>query len=236
MSKYPTARFEQAVAAICPDIAMRVASRRPESSERGLWAELSTCLLSSQVPYPLAVAAAEALDRTGVLHDQRMGEDELFEKIARILRQPLLVAGRRRSYRFPTARARQLAASRAEVTRFAGNLQPLLLSFGNGAAARAWFVANLPGIGPKQASMFLRNCGVSYDLAILDRHVLNYMAALSIQNELKPFRSGLAQYCRYEVRLRSYANEMGFPVGLLDWAIWIVMRVASRKDLEIAVP
>jgi N-glycosylase/DNA lyase len=236
MSNYPTARFEKAVAAICPDIAMRVASRRPESSERGLWAELSTCLLSSQVPYPLAVAAAEALDRTGVLHDQRRGEDELFEKIARILRQPLLVAGRRRFYRFPTARARQLAASRAEVTRFAGNLQPLLLSFGDGVAARAWFVANLPGIGPKQASMFLRNSGVSYDLAILDRHVLNYMAALSIQNELKPFRSGLAQYCRYEVRLRSYANEIGFPVGLLDWAIWIVMRVASRRDLEIAIP
>jgi N-glycosylase/DNA lyase len=171
-----------------------------------------------------------------VLHDQRAEEDELFERIARTLRQPLLVAGRRRFYRFPTARARQLAASRAAVTRFAGNLHPLLLSFGDGAAARAWFVANLPGIGPKQASMFLRNSGVSYDLAILDRHVLNYMAALSIQNELKPFRSGLAQYCRYEVRLRSYANEIGFPVGLLDWAIWIVMRVASRRDLEIAIP
>jgi N-glycosylase/DNA lyase len=197
--------------------------------------ELSTCLLSSQVPYPLAIAAAEALDRTGVLHDHRMPEDELFEKITRILRQPLLVAGRRRFYRFPTARARQLAASRAEVTRLAGNLQPLLLSLGDGVAARAWFVANLPGIGPKQASMFLRNCGVSYDLAILDRHVLNYMVALSIHKELKQFNSGLAQYCKYEVRLRSYANEIGFPVGVLDWAIWIVMRVASRKDMEIAV-
>ena len=63
--------------------------------------------------------------------------------------------------------------------------------------------------------MFLRNSGVSYDLAILDRHVLDYMVALSIQSELEPFKSNLAQYCRYEERLRSYANKIGFPVGLL---------------------
>jgi N-glycosylase/DNA lyase len=236
MIRYPAARVEQAVAAICPDIAMRVASRPPEWSERRLWAEFSTCLLSSQVPYPLAVAAAEAIDRTDVLLDERVGEKELFVRIGRTLREPVLVAGRRRFYRFPAVRARQLAASRAEVTRFAGNLQPLVLSFGDGALARAWFVAHLPGIGPKQASMFLRNSGVSYDLAILDRHVLDYMTSLSIQKELKPFRSNLVQYCRYEARLRLYANEMGFPVGLLDWAIWIVMRVASRKNPEVTVP
>ncbi len=78
--------------------------------------------------------------------------------------------------------------------------------------------------------MFLRNTGFSYDLAVLDRHVLGYMAALGIGKETGRFISGLPQYRRQEAFLKSYADRLGSPVGLLDWAIWIVMRVAQSPN------
>ena len=83
--------------------------------------------------------------------------------------------------------------------------------------------------------MFLRNAGVSYDLAILDRHVLNYMSRLGIYSGTKHFISGLKQYKLHEDVLCEHALELDCPVGLLDWAIWIVMRVANRNMETVAV-
>ena len=82
--------------------------------------------------------------------------------------------------------------------------------------------------------MFLRNVGVSYDLAILDRHVLNYMSALGIYAGSNLSIGCLTRYRQYEVVLRDHAEDLDCPVGLLDWAIWIVMRVASRKVEPVA--
>ena len=57
----------QAVATICPDIKTRVASQSPPTNERRLWWELCCCLLSSRVPFSVAVAAADAVDAGGLL-------------------------------------------------------------------------------------------------------------------------------------------------------------------------
>lgn len=220
-------QLENAVAAICPDIAARVERCRREPNERRLWWDLSCCVLSSQVPYPLAVAAADAIDRQDVMLGEASQATTLASGIARILSEPLQVEGHLRHYRFPTARAQHLAKTRVAVTKSAGNLQNLLSTFSNAPKARSWFVANAPGLGPKQASMFMRNTGVSYDLAVLDRHVLGYMAALDIGKETGHFISGLSRYRRQEALLKSYADGLGVRVGLIDWAIWIVMRVAQ---------
>lgn len=235
MSGIAPHRLEHAVAAICPDIEARVASCRPELNERRLWWELSCCLLSSQVPFSLAVAAADAIDRHLLLLDEAAETTVLMPTLADILSQPLSVNSRHRFYRFPTVRANHLAATRVAVTRAAGSLGALLVALGGATEVRAWFVGNAPGIGPKQASMFLRNAGISYDLAILDRHVLNYMAALDLYRDTKRPISGLAQYRHHEATLRSHADDMGFAVGLLDWAIWIVMRAARRTHTELVV-
>src|SRR4051794_18190849 len=91
-------RLEHAVATICPDIEARVASRRPELDQRRLWWELSCCLLSSQVPFSLAVAAANAIDRCGLLLQESDDEAALAGALSYILRQPLTVDGRHRGY------------------------------------------------------------------------------------------------------------------------------------------
>jgi N-glycosylase/DNA lyase len=71
---------------------------------------------------------------------------------------------------------------------------------------------------------------------VLDRHVLDYMAAVDIYCEESGNVSRLAGYGRHEAALRSYAERIGFAVGLLDWAIWIVMRAARQIDMEPAGP
>nr|WP_259668157.1 hypothetical protein [Rhizobium lentis] len=82
--------------------------------------------------------------------------------------------------------------------------------------------------------MFLRNSGVTYSLAVLDRHVLDFMKEMGLYSGPSNHISGLSAYGRYESDLRSYAERLGAAVGLLDWAIWIVMRVFKGARKEIA--
>jgi N-glycosylase/DNA lyase len=228
-------RLRYAVQSICPDIELRIAHQPPLREERHLWWELSCCVLSSQVPFALAVAAADAIAEKGLLLDESADADALTLAITNTLSSRLRVGNKSRSYRFPIARGKQLAQTRAKVTLAKGNLVSLLGSFENIAATRDWFVENAAGVGPKQASMFLRNTGISYDLAILDRHVLSYMSALGLYHGLAPRISQLAQYRRHEEALRSHAQTMGYQVGMMDWAIWIVMRVAHNRQTELVV-
>ena len=227
MTTYSAEALSRAVAAVCPDIRLRI-EEGAVSDERHLWWELSCCILSSQVPYPLAIAAADAIEAHGLLHQIEGDEAYLAERLYEVLSIPLDVEGKKRSYRFPKAKAGHLASTWAAVANAGGSLKALIS--GDVNQARAWLVAHACGIGPKQASMFLRNCGVTYDMAILDRHVLNYMTAQGIYSGSEASISGLSQYGRHEQRLRDHAIEMNCPVGLLDWAIWIVMRVANRKQ------
>jgi N-glycosylase/DNA lyase len=229
------ARLEYAVAAICPEIEERAKRSQNALDERSLWWELSCCLLSSQVPYRLAVATADALDKRQLLLNTSAPQADLADEILVVLRQPVLVDGSLRNYRFPRSKSIQLASARASVSQESGDLCSLVHAFGNAASARAWLVSNVSGIGPKQASMFLRNAGISYDLAVLDRHVLNYMSLIGLYKGTERAISKLPQYHTQEDKLISHANRLGFAVGLLDWAIWIVMRVAGSRETERAL-
>ena len=232
MTIYSAEALSRAVAAVCPDIRTRIETGTV-TDVRHLWWELSCCILSSQVPYTLAMAAADAISAAGFLHQHQQTAEDLAERLYVVLSTPLDVEGRKRSYRFPRAKARHLATTWAAVANAGGSLKALIR--GNVGDTRAWLVAHASGMGPKQASMFLRNCGVTYDLAILDRHVLNYMTAQGMYSGTQVSISGLNQYGRHEERLRDHAKEMNCPVGLLDWAIWIVMRVANRKQEAVFV-
>ena len=227
-----SARLERAVRDLYPDVAESSGGTSAAlNEERMLWLELSVCLLSSQVPYELALAAAEAVQASGAMHAP--GGQGLEDRLVAVLSNAFVVDGRSRRYRFPNAKGRQLADTTNAVWAF-GGLRHLLSTFEDGRAARAWFVRHAPGLGPKQASMFLRNVGFSHDLAILDRHVLNYMIALGLGG-IGMRASRLHDYLVLEDVLRRHAATSGSTVGALDRAIWIVMRVARRYDIEGAL-
>lgn len=229
MKNYTPEALSRAVKALCADLGTRI-KYGLVSDERYLWWELSCCILSSQVPYPLAVAAADIIDEEQLLHNTYENCEELITLLYEVLKKPLDVEGKKRSYRFPKTKAQQLATTHTAVAQTGKSLKSLVSS--DVYYVRTWLVANAHGIGPKQASMFLRNCGATYDLAILDRHVLDYMSALGIYSGSQSSISGLNQYGRYENKLRDHAEQMNCKVGLLDWAIWIVMRVAKRSYQE----
>jgi N-glycosylase/DNA lyase len=225
---YEGRQLQAAVASICPDIENRVAQCRAPASERALWWELSACVLSSQVPFTLAIAAAEAIDKSGVLYCNPHCEN-VGNEIHGILRTPLIVGGRERLYRFPSVRAVQLERVHADVMTRADSLTALLSGFATANHARRWLVDNAHGLGPKQASMFLRNVALTYDLAIIDRHVLDYMSLTGLRSKGGSAVSSLKHYLPLEDVLRVHAEDLKCPVGILDWAIWIVMRIAKQQ-------
>ena len=80
--------------------------------------------------------------------------------------------------------------------------------------------------------MFLRNIYHSFDLAIIDRHVLDYMKVMDLYDDQNGSISSLRNYQKHEAVMSAHASEMGVKVGLLDWAIWIVMRVLKSIEKE----
>ena len=224
-------RLEMAVSSIATEITGQLSlfpKTRPK--ELGLWAELSCCVLSSQVPYELARAASERIIDSGSLcnGDVFRNRDALRSQLLSLLLSPIAVAGTMRRYRFPQRRADQLASTFCLIHDRFGSLSEFLNHQSDAVSVRSWMVKNMHGVGPKQASMFLRNVAVSYDLAIIDRHVCHYMHVIGlVEGDLGV--ATIREYEKSEAKLRGYATTaMACPLGVLDWAIWIVMRAASR--------
>ncbi|MEG3639254.1 8-oxoguanine DNA glycosylase [Magnetococcus sp. PR-3] len=238
MSPHPQS-LRNAVSAICPDIYERVNTRKAGKTiqEQQLWWDLSSCVLSSQVPYTLATAAADRIGDSGILSTYSNKDTEQVRCVlSELLHSPLKVGNKTRKYRFPDLRAKQLADAWTVIQEEGGSLKRIIdTKSADPWALRKWLVSRIPGLGPKQASMFLRNVGASYDLAVLDRHVLNYMSAIGLANKALHSIGSLSAYRKQEHVLEKHAEEFGYPVGMVDWAIWIVMRaVGNTKSKEMA--
>ena len=232
MSEVTSDHLLFAVSELCWDIVDRTQKPEIALSEDGLWHHLLTCLLSSQVPYDLAVAAADSIADHRFLDGPEAGLAHEVDRLTNILSQPFNVQGRSRRYRFPNVKARQIVETRCAVSEAAGSLSELVGTFEDCELARDWFIRHAPGMGPKQTSMFLRDVGLTNDLAILDRHVIRYMRAVGLWNSSSEVITGLKEYVRHEAVLKDHAEELGHPVGIVDGAIWIVMRVSKQRKLE----
>ncbi len=233
LSAYACYRLDNTIRKLCRLIENKVRKHakrtRPEYELRR---ELVGCILGSQVRHDMAVAATANLERANLFSDRRWYScrDIKFESDVLIVlkgRAPSLCHFG--SYRFPSVRAKQLAQVRDALARLP--LTRRLAVGGAPAELRKKLIEEIPGLGPKQASMFLRNIGASYDLAIIDTHVLRYLELqgwLAIKEARVNTVSG---YERTERVLTQYANTLGYQVGYLDWAIWATMKAA--RELHI---
>ncbi|OKO67467.1 hypothetical protein [Bradyrhizobium sp. AS23.2] len=224
------AKLKGAVSAVCRDIEQRIDnSPAADLDDAALWRELSCCVLSSQVPYDLAQSAADQIHLNRALtNDSNRPVHEVHAQLLTILSGNFAMGSSQRRYRFPQMRARQLALSWQAIND-QGGLCNLISDTQDIHELRRWLVTHAPGLGPKQASMFLRNIGVTYRLAILDRHVLRYMDIVGLDASLFKAPNSLSAYRTRELVLEEHAKEAGHRLGLLDWAIWIVMRVAGPQ-------
>lgn len=124
--------------------------------------EVAVCLLGGfGMPFELGLAAFESV-RSTLMRDHRAPSAEAIEAV---LREPLLVGGRLRRYRFPHQRAVRLAGALAWVD---GSIDSTPVG---ARAIRDWLL-DAPGIGMKTASWIVRNHFDAPDVAILDIHVV----------------------------------------------------------------
>lgn len=215
---------EPAVLAVCTSPECAVPVRRVEA-EHELWRELGTCVLGSQVPHWMGLAAADRLDDAGLLAPTNRGVrvEEMVEALVR----PLASSNGARRYRFPYLRARQLVAAHKAVREDPGSLAGLVLGCDPDESRRR-LVASVPGAGLKQASLFLRNVGVSDKFAVLDVHVLRYMETIGLVRQI-PRALTPEMYLVLESILSHYARGLGFTTGHVDRAIWAVMSSSAGR-------
>ncbi|MCP4369803.1 MAG: DNA lyase [Deltaproteobacteria bacterium] len=223
-----TEQLDSAIGALCPEIWGNMQSiSKTDHSESKLWEELVCCLLSSQVKFELSQAVTENIKRNGFL-DLKVIDSSYEDRLREILRSQVKIDNRAVKYRFPNAKAKQIATARDNIYGSGISLQKILGEYSDPSELRIALVNLVPGLGMKQASMYLRNVSNSFELAVIDVHVLRYMNVLNLVKKI-PSTISKAQYLVKENMLTKYAEKFGYPVGCVDYAIWIVMRVA-RKD------
>ncbi len=225
-------RLDRTVRILCPLVAERIATRSAtEWSEYDLRRELVGCILGSQVRHEAAFAATARLADDGLLDDEWWQDKPRPQFELRVLavlsgRQPdRLNSGR---YRFPCVRSKQLSRVRDALAR--APLSGRLAAGTHAKALRLGLIADLAGLGPKQASMFLRNTGTTYNLAILDSHVLRFIDIQRLARGTVASVSNIPGYERTEQIMVRYADSIGYPAGYLDVAIWATMRAAQEVN------
>jgi N-glycosylase/DNA lyase len=198
-----------------------------DPTEEELWVELASCILSSRVGHAQCQASVERIRESGLSRpwEQCAGETSLTSQFECVLRGEGVGTG----YRFPAARAKSLAITAGRIYGSGGSISSIVLRVPDARTARALLMDQAHGIGPKQASLFLVNAGLSDDLAILDQHVVNYLKAVRFRVGAALPTSDLPAYEKAEEKMRGYARTRGFTLSELDLAIWLVMRAQRRR-------
>ena len=225
-------RVEGAVNSICSELALSF-SHSPNwenRTESELFREMVASILGSRVSFEIALVATDALEKEGLL-EHLENESIYLKKLTEVLSRPLFSPEwpRLRRYRFPKVRANSISQTSNAFYANGGNIRNWLKSFNEPTDARRGVIDKAHGIGPKQASMFLRNVGYSNELAILDSHVLRFMNFIGLIDEVEANIATIRRYEHTESKFLNYAYKIGWSAGLLDQAVWIVMRVYQRE-------
>src|SRR5262249_55543188 len=130
--------------------------------------EASGCILASQVPHEMAVAALETLTDHRLLPPSPRATSEAW--IGATLRSPLTTAYPP-AYPFPPHAARRLS----RLALLAEQVADIVLHHQDVSSARRSLVKLACGLGAKQSSLLLRNVRANADLAVLDVHLLAFM-------------------------------------------------------------
>jgi len=169
--------------------------------------ELAYCLLTPQSSAVNAGATVERLKRADLLGSDVDPTATLFSKDHYI--------------RFHNTKARHLLEAKRNFPEILAALRAVTPA----EEKRSWLVANVKGLGWKEASHFMRNIGYR-DLAILDRHILRNLRRHTVIRAL-PKSLTPARYLAIEEKFRRFASAVGIPMDELDLLFW------SRETGEI---
>ena len=203
--------------------------------ENELFHEIISSILGSQVQFETANYYAQQLYKKGLTNINWINNDpqDFEDKVYNVLSSPPYSQCNTRKkifrYRYPKLRANHIRRTAESVYGKGDTFKGLLSQCCDARVARNKVMERTVGIGPKQASLFLRNIGFSDDLAILDTHVLRYMFILELTSQNIRNVPRINDYEMVERKLMHYAFQTNHKLANLDRAIWIVMRVYATE-------
>ena len=199
-----------------------------------LWRELVACILGSRVRFEIAQAAVARMDKANLF--SALHRSTRYAKYEQDIFNVLSVANKtfksiygRGCYPFARLRASQISQAAKRLYSDNGSIHGLLYDVQDPQMARRHLAAEVPGLGPKQASLFLRNIGYAEDIAVLDVHVLTYMNWIGLTPV--PIKSvpTIRRYETLERMLIEHSSANGFRPDHFDVAVWIVVRTAKKE-------
>ncbi|HVK37967.1 MAG TPA: DNA lyase [Candidatus Kapabacteria bacterium] len=173
--------------------------------------ELYFCLLT---PQSRAAHAEQVIARL-----RTEGFPERPVDVVAVLRDP------RHYIRFHNQKALRLAEAAARSDEILAALTDQAI---DAASKREWLVANVKGLGWKEASHFLRNIG-HLDLAIIDRHILKHMLRTGAIDAIPASVGSRRAYVELERRFAALAAGSGLSLQELDLLFWSFEEGSVRK-------
>lgn len=231
------AAIDRTIRILCDEVCANVQSGEDwrEHTEEALLYEATVRMFSSQMVFEAAEAAAERLTSLDLLCAAQQIADitEYEQRVLEALNEPMEIEYRgklrRMRPRFKKRLASMLVTTAHRMRTEGQTLRSVLHTRRTAEEARESLVRLVWGFGPKQASLFLRRIGYCTELAVLDTHVLDYLCLLRGIDPKPSALSRLASYKRIEAAFKRVAEEFGYPVGCVDLAMWVTMRVAKRE-------
>lgn len=199
-------------------------------TEYDLWRELVACILGSRVRFEVAHTAVERMERKHLLCDSWRSAG--FERYEQDIKKALFEVegpGGQSRYPFFRMRANQI---RLAAERFYGRretIRSFLEDSPDIRNARRRLSLEVSGIGPKQASLFLRNIGYSENVAVLDIHVLTYMSWVGLIEAPMKSITTVRKYEALEDAFIEHSYSFGYTPDRFDLAVWVVVRVAKEE-------
>ncbi len=229
--------IDQTIRVLCADIQGNNRSLQDwrHRTEDELLYEACVCIFSSQMLFEVAEAAAQRLREQGLLQPSQPNHDatEYKRRLSEALLKPVPMEGNGKVQHIRShVRNRLASLLTITYTKIYGqgqSLRKILTSCDSAKEARELLVKHVWGFGPKQASLFLRRVGYCIDLAILDTHILDYLRVARGIDPKPSALSRLAGYERVEEEFQRVASDFGYPVGCVDLAMWVTIRVAKRE-------
>ena len=191
-------------------------------SEDKLWRELVSCILGTRVRFETACAALEWLDDMCLLcHLHHTSDFDQYESD--------ILATLSGKYPFYKLRANQIRRAAESVYGSGGSIKDLLENTADFREMRQHLVSKIPGLGPKQSSLFLRNIGYADSVAVLDVHVLTYMNWVGLTTALEKSIPTIRKYEMLEDSFVEHSLSLGYSPEQFDLAVWLVMKVVREE-------
>lgn len=174
-------------------------------SDEDIFSELCFCLLT---PMSRARAADKAINRL-------LKENLLFAGSRNRIVKELTNVG----VRFPRNKAKFIIGAKEYFTHDGKIDIKNKLNQGTSNTKREWLVKDVKGLGYKEASHFLRNVGLGFDLAILDRHIIKNLLKYGIIEEI-PKSLTKKCYLSLENKMKEFSEKVNIPLAELDLLLW----------------